>query len=166
MSHEPRLARELRTLLETSRVAALGAIQDDGTPFVSMVPFAISKELGCLVIHVSGLAAHTRNLIARSNVSLMVMSPESPDKPVHDLQRVTLQVTANVPVRGSAPWEACKAAYLQRFPDVEHMTELGNFQFVAMEVKTGRHVAGFGAARTVEAEELKWFKDPHSFQPG
>ena len=165
MSHEPRLVRELRKLLEANRVAALGTIQDDGTPFVSMVPFAVAKELGWLVVHVSGLAAHTRNLMARGNVSLMVMTAESPDKPVHDLQRVTLQANASVPVRGSSQWVACKAAYLQRFPDVKHMTELGDFQFVAMEVQTGRHVAGFGAARTVDAEELKWPNPSHPTQP-
>jgi predicted pyridoxine 5'-phosphate oxidase superfamily flavin-nucleotide-binding protein len=57
MSHEPRLTRELRTLLKTQRMAALGTLTDEGTPFVSMVPFAIECTLGCLVIHVSALGS-------------------------------------------------------------------------------------------------------------
>jgi putative heme iron utilization protein len=155
MTHEPRLMRELRNLLATNRVAALGTTQDDGTPFVSMVPFAVERQLCCLVIHVSGLAAHTRYLQARSQVSLLVMVAETPGNSVHDLPRVTLKGHASVPVRGSAEWDACKVAYVERYPDVEHMTELGDFRFVAINVDSARHVSGFGAARTVDAEELK-----------
>lgn len=153
--HEPRLTRELRNLLELSRIAALGTTQDDGTPFVSMVPFAIEPQQRCLVIHVSGLAAHTRYLQARERVSLLVMAAEVPDRSVHDLPRVTLQGRASLPARDSALWTPCKAAYLKRFPDVEPMTELGDFRFVSILMDTARHVAGFGAARTVEAEVLR-----------
>ncbi len=60
MSHEPRLTGELRALLSTQRMAALGTLTDEGAPLVSMVPFAIERTLGCLVIHVSALAAHTQ----------------------------------------------------------------------------------------------------------
>ena len=41
MSHEPRLTQALRALLSAQRVAALGTLDDDGQPFVSMVPFAV-----------------------------------------------------------------------------------------------------------------------------
>ena len=155
MAHEPRLVRELRNLIETTRVAALGTTQDDGTPFVSMVPFAIESQRRCLAIHVSGLAAHTRHLQSRSQVSLLLMVSETSDNPVHDLPRVTLLGNASVPERDSETWNSCKAAYLARFPDVEHMTALGDFRFVAIEVHGARHISGFGAARTVDAEELK-----------
>ena len=147
--------RELRNLLETNRVAALGTTQEDGTPFVSMVPFSVLRDMGCLVIHVSGLAAHTRYLQARSQVSLLVMVAETPENAVHDLPRVTLQGNASVPERVGAEWNACKVAYLQRYPGVENMTELGDFKFVAINVDSARHVSGFGTARTVGAEELK-----------
>jgi len=155
MAHEPRLMRELRNLLETNRVAALGTTQDDGTPFVSMVPFAIEAQQGRLVIHVSGLAAHTRYLQARSQVSLLVMVPETLGNPVHDLPRVTLLGSASVPERNRETWNSCKAAYLARFPDAKQMTELGDFRFVAIQVHGARHISGFGAARTVDTEELK-----------
>ena len=69
MSHEPRLTRDLRILLATQRVAALGTLGDDGVPFVSMVPFAVEPLGATLVIHVSALAAHTRNLQVSPNVS-------------------------------------------------------------------------------------------------
>ena len=62
MPHEPRLTHALRTLLRGHRIAALGTLGEDGQPFVSMVPFAVEPVSASLVIHVSGLAAHTRNL--------------------------------------------------------------------------------------------------------
>jgi len=73
MTHEPRLTIALRTLLQTQRVAALGTLNADGSPFVSMVPFAVEPASVQLVIHVSGLAGHTRNLQTTSHVSLLVM---------------------------------------------------------------------------------------------
>ena len=35
------------------------------------------------------------------------------------------------------------------------MTQLGDFMFVAMVVSSGRHVAGFGKARSIGDEEVK-----------
>jgi heme iron utilization protein len=155
MAHESRLTRELRDLLQTHRVAALGTLSDEGTPFVSMVPFALAPTQGWLVIHVSGLAAHTRYLTARPAVSLMVMQPELAGEPVHALPRVTMEGLAKVLEPDANESESCRAAYLRRFPDAEHMTQLGDFRFVAVEVKGGRHVAGFGAARSIDAAELR-----------
>ncbi len=154
MNHEPRLTRELRKLFSTQRVAALGTIDDAGAPFVSMVPFAIEQEVHCLVIHVSGLAAHTRNLQDRNRVSLMVMQSEFADAPVHALPRVTLEGVAEVAQRGSPHWTACRASYLARFPEAEPMTELGDFKFVAIKVTGARQVAGFGAARSLDEDEV------------
>lgn len=154
MTHEPRLTRELRALLNAQRVAALGTNDDVGNPFVSMVPFAVEPQLHCLVIHVSGLAAHTRNLQARNRVSLLVMQSELAGEPVHALPRVTLEGVAEVVQRGSPQWTACRASYLARFPEAEPMTELGDFKFVAIKVTGARQVAGFGAARSLDEDEI------------
>jgi putative heme iron utilization protein len=156
MTHEPRLTRALRELLSTRRVAALGTLDDHqkAQPFVSMVPFALLRTEGCLVLHVSGLAAHTRNLIAHPQVSLMVMAAEADGEPVHALPRVTLDAVAQLPERDSNLWAAARTAYLLRFPEAEPMTTLGDFMFVLLRPTGARQVAGFGAARNVDAHEL------------
>jgi heme iron utilization protein len=161
MTHESRLTRELRTLLSTQRVAALGTIDEIGNPFVSMVPFAIEPQLHCLVIHVSGLAAHTRNLQTRERVSLMVMQSELAGEPVHALQRVTLEGVATVAQRGNSEWAACRNAYLMRFPDAEPMTQLGDFKFVAIKFTGARQVAGFGAARSLDEVQIRGVLGPN-----
>ena len=154
MAHEPRLMRALRALLHEHRVASLGTLGPGGEPQVSMVPYAIAAAPGCIVIHVSGLAAHTRNLQATPSVSLMVMQSEVAGEPVHALPRVSLEARAEVLAPDSATWARCRDAYLARFPEAEPMTALGDFRFVALAVTGARHVAGFGAARTVDAQEL------------
>ena len=154
MAHEPRLMRELRALLHGQRVAALGTLGEGGEPQVSMVPYAIAAGQRCITIHVSGLAAHTRNLQLAPAVSLMVMQPEMAGAPVHALPRVSLEARAEVLAPQTPSWMACRSAYLARFPEAEPMTQLGDFCFVALHVAGARHVAGFGAARTVDAQEL------------
>ncbi len=154
MTHEPRLTFALRNLLNAHRVAALGTMDEDGHPFVSMVPFAIDGSSGNLIIHVSGLAAHTRNLERAPRVSLMVMQAEVPGEPVHALPRVTLDGVATVLERDNVNWASARTAYLARFPDVEFMTQLGDFRFVAIAVSAARQVAGFGAARSIDPDEL------------
>ena len=154
--HESRLTLALRELLNTRRVAALGTLdaRDPGLPFVSMVPFARLGAEACLVIHVSGLAAHTRNLLAHPQVSLLVTAAEADGEPVHALPRVTFDAVAQLPERDSPAWTAARAAYLTRFPEAALMTELGDFMFVLLRPTGARQVAGFGAARDVDAAEL------------
>ena len=160
MLHESRLTLELRALLLARRVAALGTLGDDGNPFVSMVPYAMEPSLGCLVIHVSGLAAHTGNLQARSNVSVLVIQAEVEGEPVHALPRVTLDGRARALEAGTPAWEICQAAYVKRFPEAEFMTQLGDFRFVAIELNGARQVAGFGTARSIDEEEVRWALGP------
>ena len=152
--HETRLNRALRTLLHTQRVAALGTLNGQGKPFVSMVPFAIEPHRGWLIIHVSLLAPHTRYLMSDPTVSLLVMQAEVPGEPVHALPRLSLEGTAARLMPDSADWQAAKSAYLARFPDAEMMTRLGDFSFFAITALAARQVAGFGAARSVAPEDL------------
>ena len=152
--HEPRLSRALRQMLNTQRVASLGTLNSDGSPFVSMVPYAIEPESASLIVHVSLLAPHTRNLLSNPAVSVMVMQSEIAGAPVHDLPRVSIVGTAARLQPESDAWLAARAVYLARFPEAEPMTHLGDFSFVALQPISARQVAGFGTARPVEVEDL------------
>lgn len=155
MTHVPRLTVELAVLLHTQRVAALGTLDAQGQPFVSMVPYAIALEPGVLVLHVSGLAAHTGNMQRSPTVSVLVMRAEVPGEPVHALQRVTLSARAETLDAVHPLYTPCRSAYLHRFEEATPMTELPDFRFVALHLEQARQVAGFGAARTVDADTLQ-----------
>lgn len=154
-THESRLARALRLLLTQQRVAALGTLGADDLPFVSMVPYAVNAEHAVLVLHISGLAAHTGNLQRQASASFMVMQTEAPGQPVHALARLTLQVQAHTLPTDHSWLASSRAAYLTRFPEAEPMTQLPDFRFVALQVLAARQIAGFGAARTVDTAELR-----------
>lgn len=153
-THRSRLDLALIELLATRSTAALGTLQADGAPFVSMVPYALAPTRPALLLHVSALAAHRRQMEADPRVSLLVCAAEEAEAPVQALGRVTLNGTARVLVPGSELWQLGRTAYLARFPAAEPITELPDFAFVLIEIDRARQVAGFGAARTVESEAL------------
>ena len=78
MNLDPEMSAVLRALLLGRGAAALATLHE-GRPFASMVPFATALTAGGLrlVIHVSGLAAHTRDMHANPDVCLLVTAPES-----------------------------------------------------------------------------------------
>ena len=150
---DPDLIRKLRELVEAQTVASLGTLHD-GVPYVSMVPFALLAGAPAFVIHVSGLAAHTRDMLASPQVSLMVMALPSPEVPPQALARATFQgVAAPIPVE--APIHgAAKQAYLSRFPASAQTFELGDFALFAIRPASARFVGGFAQAKTLGAEGL------------
>jgi len=154
LTSEHSLTRSLRDLLARRRTAALGTVDPTGAPFVSLVPFAIDPASASLVIHISALAAHSQNLRASPRASLMVADGEVPDEPVHALARVSIEVVATWTEPGSALAASCRSVYLARFPEAEPMTTLGDFRFVRLSPQGARQVAGFGAARSLSADDL------------
>lgn len=154
MASEHGLTRALRDLLHTQRTAALGTLDALGEVFVSRVPFAIDAGQAELVIHVSALAAHTRHLQRHARATLLVAEAEVAGAPVHALARVSIDVLAEFCEAHSTPALRCQAAYLARFPEAEPMTRLGDFRFVRLRPLGARQVAGFGAARSLDAATL------------
>ena len=64
----PRLAARLRG----HRWAALATTGADGRAEASMVAYALDEQHGDLYLHLSQLAAHSRNLLERPDASLVV----------------------------------------------------------------------------------------------
>jgi heme iron utilization protein len=79
----------------------------------------------------------------------------APDQgPVHALHRVALQVQARLLSPADPDSGHLRELYLVRFPEARPITELGDFSFVRLELLGARQVAGFGAARSLNADEL------------
>lgn len=144
--------QKLRQLLDAQTIAALGTLQA-GEPFVSMVPFALLAG-GIFVIHVSALAAHTKNMLNSPRVSLLVMAPVTPDTTPQALARVTIQGDAERLAASSEGLLAAREAYLMRFPQVSDTVDSHDFSFFAVRPSTVRFVGGFGQAFTLRPEVL------------
>src|SRR5687768_13657684 len=145
---DPDLAKRLRALIEGHEVAALGTLHE-GAPFVSMVPYALLPDGAGFVIHVSSLAAHTKDMVASPAVSLMVMAAPSAEVPAQAVPRVTIQGEA-VRIPGEAPiHELARRLYLERFPQSAQTFELGDFALFAIRPRQARYVGGFAQAKTI-----------------
>jgi heme iron utilization protein len=149
-----RLDRTLRDLLQGRYTATLGTLTDCGEVALSMVPYAIDPVSGDVVILISGLAAHTRQLQAHPRASLLVCDSEDRADNVHALARVSLDVEAEWPITDSAQARNAQDTYLARHPAAELLTQLPDFRWVRLHPLQARHVAGFGAARTIERTRL------------
>ncbi|MDZ7855720.1 HugZ family protein [Sphaerotilus sp.] len=151
MSH---LDRSLLDLLHRRRTAALGTRTVEGEPALSIVPYAIDPASGVFVLLISGLAAHTRQLQDHPRASLLVCDSEDQADNVHALARVSLDVEADWPIVDSGDAQAASATYLARHPAAELLTQLPDFRWVRLRPLQARHVAGFGAARTLDQTRL------------
>lgn len=145
---------DIARLVLAQRWGALATVQD-GAPLASMVAYAPEPGLSGLLFFLSGLAQHTRSLLAEPRASLVVGAPDSGEGDPQLLPRASLLGrTAEVP-REAADFAAAWAIYVARFPDAEMRLALADFRmfrFVAEEV---RYVGGFARAVTLSGDELR-----------
>jgi putative heme iron utilization protein len=112
-----------------------------GYPFGSVTPF-VTDHAARPVILVSRLAEHTRNLEADARASLLVHD-DADD--VQTAARLTVVADAVKVEEPGAP----AARYLRYFPDAQRLLDLGDFSFWALRPVFVRHIAGFGAIRSI-----------------
>ena len=148
---KPDHARILRDLLRAQEAAALGTLHA-GQPYVSMVPFALVPGGTSFIIHVSQLAAHTRDMLASPQVSLLVIAPPTPGVMAQELARITVQGEALQVASGTPEHPAAKGAYLSRFPQSEPMFGFSDFSLFAIVPRSIRFVGGFAQATTISPE--------------
>ena len=146
------LSADLLRLLRARTTAALGTLRE-GAPFVSMVPYALAAD--GFILHASKLAAHTRDMLADTRVSLLVAQAEGGGTSALALKRVTVQGQARRVPAASPDHAGLKAVYLERFPDAEPMFGFADFSIFLVRPESARFVAGFGQAHSLGGESLK-----------
>lgn len=154
------LTERLARLLRERTTAALGTLRE-GAPFVSMVPYALAPDGSGFVVHVSRLAAHTKDMLADARVSLLIAEAEGEGKSPLALMRVSVQGQARRMSNGSPGLPKLKAVYLARFADAEPLFGFADFSIFIIRPDTARFVAGFGEAHTVSAESMKRLLQQH-----
>ena len=144
-----RLDTVLLQLLRSRRTAALSTLNDAGDPAVSLTPFAVDPAQGRILIFVSGLAAHTRQLQRHPRAALLIQESEEGAERIHALSRAAIEVEAQIIPPDSADAEHAREVYFSRFPDARMLAELPDFIWVSLIPQSVRHIAGFGAARSI-----------------
>ena len=149
-AEQKRLAR----LIREGRWAAL-ATYGAGAPLASMVAYAAEAGFAGLLLHLSRLSAHTRNLLGSPYASIAISEPDSARvRDPQTLARVSLQGEARPLPDGSPGYAEARALYEKRFPDSSPLFGFEDFLLFRLVPREARFVAGFARAYTVSAAEL------------
>jgi putative heme iron utilization protein len=133
------IAHEARRMLRAHRYGALSTISKkfDGYPFGSITPYLVDHD-GSLLILISTLAEHTKNIWHDPRVSLIT----------HDQREPNIQTQGRVTVVGNAQLEPNREyaglRYLRYFPEAKTYFAMHDFSFYRIHPIAIRHIGGFG----------------------
>jgi len=147
-------AAEAARLLADERWAALATLHE-GAPLASMVAYAHEPGTGALLLHLSGLSAHTRDLLEDPRASLVVGRPDPGAGDPQTLPRLTLSGHAEVLEEGGEAHDRARAAYIERFPAAETRFQLPDFVLFRFVPEDARWVGGLGRAARFPAARLR-----------
>jgi putative heme iron utilization protein len=138
-----------KSLLRQSRQGALATLMvGSGDPYCSLVNLASHPD-GSPILLISGLAVHTRNILADGRVSLMLDERAAGD-PLEGA-RIMLSGRAE---QADAEKELLRRRYLNAHPSAEAFVSFKDFSFFRI-CPTGTHlVAGFGRIVDLEPEQF------------
>ena len=140
-------AQEARRMLRAHRYGALStlSLKFPGYPFGSITPYLVDHD-GSLLILISELAEHTRNIQQDPSVCLITHDQRDPD----------IQTQGRVSALGDAALahDQAQAAerYLRYFPDSRVYFELPGFFFFRIRPIAIRYIGGFGRIHWVTME--------------
>ncbi|BBE51667.1 hypothetical protein OYT1_ch2142 [Ferriphaselus amnicola] len=143
-------AREARQLLRAHRYGALSTLSKkfDGHPFGSITPYMVDHD-GSLLILISTLAEHTKNIAADPRVSLISHNQRSPH--IQTQGRITLLGNAEI----VADREAAGQRYLRYFPEAQTYFAMHDFSFYRIAPLSLRYIGGFGHIHWIKAENYQ-----------
>lgn len=139
-----------RQLLRAHRYGALGTLSKkfDGHPYGSITPYLVDHD-GSLLILISGLAEHTKNILHDPRVSLITHNQEDPH----------IQTQGRVSMLGSAAQETARELagkrYLRYFPEAQRYFDMADFQFFRIVPLALRYIGGFGDIHWVKADRYR-----------
>lgn len=132
-------ATEARKMLRAHRYGALSTLSKkfDGHPFGSITPYLVDHD-GSLIILVSSLAEHTKNILHDPRVSLIT----------HDQRDAHIQTQGRITLLGNATLITDKdtvgARYLRYFPEAQSYFAMHDFAFYRIQPIAIRYIGGFG----------------------
>ncbi len=141
-SHGRRLLRSL-----DSGILATMSLELPGYPFGSVTPFVLAHT-GELLIQVSSIAQHTKNMLADPRVCLTVAESGRGNKQA--LGRISVVGDAR-PVDAAGQAQAAER-YFRFFPEARGYAQTHDFSFYAIAPKRLRFIGGFGQIFWIEPD--------------
>ena len=141
------IARQARLMLRGHRYGALATLSKkfNGHPFSSITPYLADHD-GSLLILISALAEHTKNIVLDSRVSLITHDQRDPH--IQSQGRVTMVGNA----RPESDREQAGQRYLRYFPEAVAYFGMHDFSFYRIVPVAIRYIGGFGKIHWVDME--------------
>lgn len=148
------LALEAKQFLHSTQRGILSthSAKHDGYPFGSVAPFVVDHQ-GALVILISTLAEHTKNILHNPKVSLVVL------KDAQDLQSNARLTLLGKAVQADKADTALRERYLRYHPQAERYFDMHDFSFYRIQISQARYIAGFGKMGWIEGDDLNSSKE-------
>ena len=136
------LKDEALALLARESQATLSTLSSKrrGYPYASLVQYALTED-GVVVLFLSGMAEHSRNLQQDMRVSLLVTDSQATGDP---LSIPRLSIMGHGVRWPENELEAAKATYFGRHDHARAWSGFGDFVFWRVEVLDSYYIAGFG----------------------
>lgn len=136
-------------LRQSCRTVALATSSAEGRPEASVAPAAFPGD-GSVLIYVSGLAAHTRHLLATGRAGVLLAEDEAAAADPLARVRLTLSCRAAEVARGTPEFAAGLDALAGRLgASFALIRDLADFRLFRLQPEEARLVLGFGRALRV-----------------
>jgi putative heme iron utilization protein len=140
-----------KQILQSASVGSLATLSAKGSPFVTLVTVANTSPTQ-LVMLLSGLARHTKNLDSNRQCSLLLV--QQGGEGGNPLEGARLTLVGEVAKLSREQDTAEREAFLAVHPDAAMYANFGDFSIYRMDIREAHLVAGFGRIETLSAEQL------------
>lgn len=147
------LQHEMTRLIRAHRWAALATVGEGGA-LASMVAYAALPDLSRLVLHLSRLAPHTRNLLADPRAALVISEPDDGRDDPQTLARVTISGSVTAVDNSADEYANLRTLYTARLPESLQRFEFADFSLFCFVPQDVRYVGGFGKAGNFSAAKM------------
>ncbi len=143
------ITESMKLLKSTSYgVMATISVAVPGYPFGSHMPYCVDDE-GNLLVYISTLAQHTKNLDANSKCSVTIVSPNYG----HIQNSARLTFIGDASRTSGEEFEEAFETYIRHFPKAKRYKEMHDFHIYKVRPVRLRYIGGFGKIFWVEKDE-------------
>lgn len=157
MSEKPQPQQVLSELRQAMKSVMLSTVDEQGVPHSGYTPFIFDGK--DIVVFVSQLSLHTRDLLSTGKVSAMLIADESASAQIFARTRVSYQCNAVVVDKDTTSYEPL----LDQLEKVHGKTtsllrQLPDFVLFRLQPFSGQFVMGFGQAFKLSGDRLDSFE--------
>jgi len=140
-------------LIQSQQTLLLSTVTEQGQPESSYAPY-VRDENGVFYIFVSELAAHTKNMLQNGYASILFIKPEKETKNLFARERAVFDCLINEVQQQDECYYKQMLIMQEKFGEtVGLLRSLPDFHLIALKPVSGKYIAGFGKAFSINTAD-------------